>query len=534
MFKRSRSSLRALMGRRDFEANMADELRFHIEQYTADLMRSGLSKEEAKRRAQLEFGGMNSVKGDCRNTRGLDIFDEVARELQYAARRLRQTPGFTITALLTLAICLGANLTIFAAVDSILLRSLPFPDADRLVTIFNTYPKAGVERDGASLTNYYERRGRIPAFSQLAIYRDNTAIVGQPGSAERLPITRVSPDFFATLKVSPAMGRAFKEEETTDNPDNVTIITDAYWHQRFNADPHVLGRRILVDSFPKTVIGVLPPGFRFLSSHTRLYIPLASRPQDRLPSERHSGGNAIQMIARLRPGISMAQAQSQIDAQNAALEVDDPAAKMMAAAGFRSLVVSLHEDHIAAVRRTLLLLEAGVLVLLLIGTVNLTNLLLIRASARAKEQAIRQVLGASRLSVVSEVVVETTLLTFLGGVLGLVVGAGGIRLLALLGADRLPLGSEIAFNARLAFIALIAAMGLGCVLATPIAWMAIRLDLNGSLQSETRAERPPVLLKPGVTASSLPRSPWPSCSCGVPDCWDLVSNTRRTCLLALR
>src|ERR1700681_3382576 len=135
--------------------------------------------------------------------------------LRYALRQLRKAPAFTLTALATVAICLGANLAIFAVIDSILLRPLPFPQSDRLVTIFNTYPKAGVERDGSSLTNYYERRGHIPAFSSLAIYRYGTAIVGEAGSTEREQITRVSPDFFTTLGLGPVIGRTFTEEETT-------------------------------------------------------------------------------------------------------------------------------------------------------------------------------------------------------------------------------------------------------------------------------------------------------------------------------
>ena len=486
MFKRLRSLFRVLTSRRDFEAGMAEELRFHIEQYTADLVRAGVSPEEATRRAHIEFGGINTAKGDCREARGLALFDELGRELRYAARLLRKTPGFTASALLTLALCLGANLTIFAVIDSVLLRPLPFPKSDRLVTIFNTYPKAGVERDGASLTNYYERRGHIPAFSSLSIYRYGTAIVGAPGSTQREQTTLVSPDFFATLKVGPAVGRTFTEQETTYQTDNVVILTDAYWRQHFNADPHVIGRQIRVDGFPKTVVGVLPPGFRFLSSNARLYFPLASRPEDRTPLDRHSGGNVIQMIARLKPDATLAQTQSQIDAQNATLEIDDPQAKMMADAGFRSLVVPLHADHVASIRPVLLLLQAGVLVLLLIGTVNLINLLLVRANARVKELAIRQALGANRRYIVGEVLVETTMLTLAGGLLGLGVGAGGIRLVGALGADRLPLGSHIAFDARLACVALAAGIVMGIVLAAPIAWFNLKGDPRNALQSETR------------------------------------------------
>ncbi|MGH9454016.1 MAG: permease prefix domain 1-containing protein, partial [Terriglobia bacterium] len=223
MFKRFLSLFRALTSRRDFEDGMTEELRFHIEQYADDLARAGLPPEEAARRARVEFGGLNTVKGDCREARGLYLFDELARELRYAVRLLRKTPGFTATALLTLALCLGANLTIFAVIDAILIRPLPFPDAGRLVTMYNTYPKAGVERDGSSITNYYERRGRIPAFSSLSIYRYGTSIVGEPGSTERKQTTQVSPDFFATLGVGPVIGRTFTDAETTYQTDDVVI-----------------------------------------------------------------------------------------------------------------------------------------------------------------------------------------------------------------------------------------------------------------------------------------------------------------------
>jgi len=485
MWARLRSLVRALTSRCDFEAGMTEELRFHIEEYTEDLVRSGVSVEEARRRARMDFGRIDTVKDDCREARGLLAFDELKREFRYAARLLRKTPGFTTTALLTVALCLGANLTIFAVINAILLRPLPFPDPSRLVTLFNTYPKANVERDGSSLTNYYERRGRIPAFSSLSIYRYGTAIVGEPGSTAREQITQVSTEFFATLGIGPLLGRTFTEQETTYRTDSVVILTDDYWRQHFNSDPHVIGRQIRVDDLPKTVIGVLPAGFRFLSSEAQLFFPLASLPEERTPAGRHSGGNVIQMIARLKPGATIGQAQSQIDAQNASLEIDDPQAKMIADTGFRTLVVPLHADHVASVRPTLLLLEAGVLVLLLMGTVNLANLLLVRANSRAKEVAVRQALGASRTHLVSEVIVETTQITLLGGLLGLVVAAGGIRLLAVLGANRLPLGAQIAFDGRLALAALLAAIAMGIAIAMPIIWLHFRGSGN-PLQSETR------------------------------------------------
>jgi predicted permease len=469
---------------------MTEELRFHIEQYTDDLVRSGMPPQEAARRARIEFGSINKVQEECREARGLNPFDEPIRQLRHAARLLRKTPRFTVTALATVAVCLGANLTIFAVVDSILLRSLPFPEAGRLVTVFNTYPKAGVDRDGSSVANYYERRGKIPSFAGVAMYSYGTAVVGEAGSTEREQIARVSPEFFSTLGAGPVMGRSFTDEETSFQTDKVVILTDAYWRQHFNADPQAIGRQLRVDGLRTTVAGVLPPGFRFLSSEARLYFPFSSGPEDRGSGQRHSGGNSKQMIARLRPGATLAQAQAQIDAQNATLEADDPKAKMMADAGFRSVVAPLHEDHVRTIRPVLLWMQAGAFALLLIGAVNLTNLLLIRASSRVKETAVRQALGASRLRVASEVVVETTLLTLAGGSLGLVAGAGGIRLLRVLGADRLPLGTHIAYDARLACVAVLGALVMGLALAVPITWFNLRGRLASGIQSEPRGGTP--------------------------------------------
>src|SRR5947208_5391436 len=410
--------------------------------------------------------------------------------LRFAFRQLCKAPAFTVTALATVAICLGANLAIFAAINSILLRPLPFPQSDRLVTIFNTYPKAGVENDGSSITNYYERRGNIPAFSSLSIFRDFSEVVGETGAAEQTEIMRVSPDFFATLGVNLAMGRTFTEDEAEiakGKGAGVAIVTDAYWRQRLNSDPNVLGRDIRVNTMSRKIVGVLPPNFRFLSSEARLFLPLTSRLQERSPKQRHSGGGGTHMIARLKPGATIAEVPSQIDAQNAAVEKDNSEAKMMAEAGFRSLVVPLHGDHVRSIRPTLLLMQAGVFFLLLIGAVNLVNLLLIRASGRAKEMAIRQSMGASRRHVVSQVMVETVLLTFFGGVLGLAVGAWGIRLVEILGADRLPLGAHIAFDGWLASIGLAGAVVLGIVIAVPIAWFNLTSHLANALQSESHA-----------------------------------------------
>src|SRR4026209_1700107 len=303
-------------------------------------------------------------------------------DLRFALRQLRYAPAFTVTALATIAICLGTNLATFAVIDAILPRSLPFPQSDRLVAIFNTYPKAGVERAGSSLTNYYERRGSIPGFSSLSIFRYGTEVVGETGSTQQEKVMRISPDFFTTLGTGPVMGRSFYEAETITPIENhgAAILTDAYWRQRLNSDPHVVGREIRVNGAPRKIVGVLPPDFRFLSSEARIFLPFTSRLEQRTPQQRHSGGGAF-MIARLKPGVTVAEAQSQVDAHNARVEKDNPRATMMAEAGFRSPVVPLHSDHVRSIRPTILFIQASALFLLAMGAVNVINLLLIRASS---------------------------------------------------------------------------------------------------------------------------------------------------------
>lgn len=483
MFSRIRSLFRILIRRNDFERGMSEELRFHIDEHIAELVRSGVSPAEASRRARLEFGSIDSVKEECRQAWGLQLFDELTRNLRQSARLLLKTPGFALAAIVPLAFCLGANIAIFAVVDGIVLRPLPFPDPDRLVLLYHSYLKAGIERASASPANYYERRGRLATLASLAVAQPDIAIVGETGSTELEDTLQVSTDFFDTLGVRPVMGRTFREEESTYQTDRVAILSHAYWTQRFRADPEAIGRQIRMDGVSRTIVGVLPPSFRYLSSGADIYTPYASEPSERAVARRHSGRGG-EIIARLKPGVSIEAAQAEIDALDASTANEYPQASMIASAGFRTKIVHLHADQVASVRPTLLLLQAGVLLLLLIGAVNLVNLLLIRASARSKELAVRLALGASRLHVIGEVITETTVLTAFGGGLGLAIGAAGIRVLPAIGVDRLPMGAHIQFDVRLALLALLASLLIGIFVGLPVAWLSLRSHLNPTLQSE--------------------------------------------------
>jgi len=412
------------------------------------------------------------------------ILGALSRDLRQAVRGLQREKGFTATALLTLALCLGANVVIFTVVRSVLLRPLPFADPGRLVAVINSYPKAGVEHAGASTPNYYERKDTIAAFAEIAVVRDSNVIVGGSGSPDRVASGQATPSFFHLLGVQPELGRLYTEEENEYGHSDVVLLTDAMWRQQYNADPAAIGRSIRINDIPTTIIGVLPRNFRYLSSDARLWMPFPSSKEDRLPQNRHS--NNMEMIARLRPGATIAQAQAQIDALNARLAKDDPFAKVVADAGFHTLVLDLHGYHVARIRPALLLLQAGVLFLLLIGAVNLANLLLIRASARSRELAIRQALGASRGQVAVQIVTETLVIALAGGLLGLGVGTAAVRALSLVGADRLPLGSSIAFDLPVAVTALAGAVAVGLLLALPIVWFNAHGSLAPVLNTESR------------------------------------------------
>jgi predicted permease len=404
--------------------------------------------------------------------------------LRHSFRTLLKSPGFTATALAILALCLGANLTIFAVVDALLIRPLPYPHSDRLVTLYYVYPKLPSAAPGASLTNYYERRGRLPALTSLSEIAMNTSVVGEPGATSIENLGRITPDFFDTLAVHPFLGRPFSESEMTYQTDHVAMLSYEYWQSRFGGDPAVLGKTIRMDGIARTIVGVLPPNFRFLSFAAPVYLPLSSEEGERNVGARHSIGKIL--VGRLAPGATLADIRAQVDALDAQLAPQFPEPKVVADAGCHTIVAPLQADHVAAVRPVLLPLQAGGVLLLVIGAVNLVNLLLIRASSRTRELAIRQALGASHTDVVREVLSETLLLTFAGGVLSLLVGAVGVELLRRLGAERLPLGNRIQLTGGGVGLTLLVALVTGLALGVPVAWFNLRTRLATALQSESR------------------------------------------------
>ena len=333
-----------------------------------------MAPAEALDAARRSFGNVTRSQERFDEARRPAWLDSMAGDLRLAVRRLRREPRTTGAAVATAAVCIGAAVTIFAVVDAVLLRPLPFPDPDRLVRIFNTYTAAGIASDQSSFTNYYERRGMLAGLADLAIYHPDQAVVGDAGATEREEVLKVSSEFFRTLGTPLALGRSFTDAEMTFQTDDVVILSDAYWREHFAASPEVIDRAIRIDGVAKRITGVLPPTFRFLSSRARLYVPLSSNPDRRGPNQRYDG-SVGEMIGRLNPSVSIAEAQAQIDAHGAAVERERPFPHFarMREMGFRAQVVPLHADHVQAVRPALLLLQGGVLFLLLIGGLNLAT-----------------------------------------------------------------------------------------------------------------------------------------------------------------
>ena len=412
----------------------------------------------------------------------------LTNDVKYGFRQLRKSLGSTSVAILTLTLCIAANIVIFAVTDAILIRPLPFPNADRLVIAYHNYPGAGVEHQACSLASYYEWSQSIAAFESTSAYQDGSVVIGDAAGREpqRILCQRVTADFFDTLGIEPALGRFFTEEETDPARNSVVVLTDSFWRSHFNADPDILGRDIRVDGKVITIVGVLKPDFRYLSSRAKLFFPVAFGPQDRGPYQRHNTN--AQVIARLAPGATPASAQAQIDALNTRQMKDEPQlAKLLEGTGFHTSIYSLHADHVRGVRPILILLQGGALFLLLIGGVNLINLLLIRAGGRTKEFSMRRALGAGRRHVARAVLIETIMLAGIGGILGLCLGAAGISMLSILGMAELPLGAQVGFSYRVAATALCGSILVGIAFAIPITGFHLRNNFSSWLHAESRS-----------------------------------------------
>jgi predicted permease len=373
--------------------------------------------------------------------------ERLAQDVRFGARLLWKDRGFTLTAVLTLGLCIGANAAIFAIVNSVLLRPLPVPAPDRLVLLYNSYPRAGVERASTGAPDYYDRLRETDVFEEQALFnlRGLTIGGGSEGEPQRLTGMAVRPSLFRMLRIAPIRGRIFNEDEGEIGTDQEAILSYALWQQLFGGGDSAIGKDVRVNGVPYTVVGVMPATFSFMNPDVRLWVPLGFTAEQKSDDGRHS--NNWTMVARLKPGASVQQAQQQIDALNARnLDRFANMKQILVNAGFHTVVTPLHEDLVHGVRPTLFLLWGGVLFVLAIGAVNITNLVLVRSTARIRELATRHALGAGVSRLTGQLLTETVLLTVLGAVLGLAIGAGALALLGSSGLNSLPRANEISID----------------------------------------------------------------------------------------
>jgi predicted permease len=471
------------------DSDLDAELQSHIELAVEENISHGMSPEEARRRALVRIGGVQKAREHQREARGLPWLDILLQDLRYTLRTLGRDAGFTTIAILILALGIGANIVVFSVVDTILLRPLPFPEANRLVRIA---PK--VSKCGASCATYstdavqeFQRQNR--SFSDFTGYDAFTSPGNWKltGSGVPLPVSQldVMDNFFHTLGVQPLMGRlTFTAEESRPNGSPVVILSYPFWKRLLNADPNIIGKAISFGNTPTTVVGVLPDTFDFGA----IYAPGTKMDvfSPYLYDQVRENGNMISLTGRLNPGVTLAQAQAEADLLFPTL---DGSVKRGYKGGYTAQLWDLKDYVSGSLRRSLIILWGAVGLILLIVCVNLSNLLLARAAARSKEFAMRSALGAARSRIVRQLLTESLVLSAAGAILGLCFAFAAVFYLAHQGSIALPLLSSIRIDktalAWTLFIAVTAGLLFGIVPGLRIAGGNLQDALKDSAVSTT-------------------------------------------------
>lgn len=408
--------------------------------------------------------------------------ENLIKDARFALKLLWKERSFTAAALLTLALCIGANTAMFSVVNSVLLKPLPFAHPDELVRIQNSYPKAGVERGSNGVPDYYDRR-ELQVFENVAMFDSEGMTIGESGRPQRVVGLAATPSLFELLGVEAALGRTFTAEEGEPGNDRRALLSYGLWQEEFAGAPDVVGRTIRINDVAHTITGVMPRGFVFEDPEVQLWIPLAFTAEQRSDDARHS--NSWEMLARLNAGMSVERAQAEIDALNARLDEQFPQLQeILRNVGFRTVVADYQSDMTREVAGTLWLLQAGVLLVLLIGCVNIANLVMVRSTARHRELATRSALGAAHGRLVRQLITEGVVLSVLGGLLGLIAGWACVRGIATFAAAELPRGAEIGMDLRTVLVAGSISLAAGLIFgAIPVARL-----MRGELSSVFREE----------------------------------------------
>ena len=429
MFSDLMFRLRALFRREAVEAETDEELRLHFEKQVEKLLASGLAREEAVRRARLEFGGHEQLKEECRDARGVSVIETVLQDVRYALRMLRNSPGFAAVAILTLALGIGANTAIFSVIDSVLLRPLPYKDPAGLVMVWENNSQHPNPHNTVSPPDFLDWQSRNSAFAEMAAIFDQHANLTGNGLPQEVVLQDVSANFFSVLGVNPILGPGFTAENGQKGHDDVVILSYGFWKERFAGDAAIVGKTILLNGHAQTIVGIAPQNFTwfikdgsFTGAKPQMWSPFVFPPTF---SDRKNIGRFLSVVARLKPGVTVAQAQSQMNTIAARIAEEYPDFNGYWGAN----VVPVRDQISGELRPALLILFGAVAFVLLIACANVSSLLLARASAREREIAVRTAMGASPWRIASQLLTESVLLALIGGAIGVALAIWGTDLL---------------------------------------------------------------------------------------------------------
>jgi putative ABC transport system permease protein len=457
--------IKALFRRRQLDRDLDDELAFHLAMREQKLAESGVTAEEAPHAARRQFGNATRAKEANRELWTFPFAETLWQDIRYGVRMLRKSPGFTIVAIVTLALGIGANTAIFSMVEAVLLRPLPYPHGSQLVEVSRYSDVFDFGNQPVSLPDLADVRKQCPSFERLAPRNYEIADMTGHGLPEQLWAVEVPPDFFPLLGVAPLYGRTFLPSEAQPGHDDVVILGAAVWRKYFDADPHVIGRSIQLNGASYTIIGVMPPQLTF-SIGANLWIPLVPTPAQ----STDRGDNAYFVLGRLAPGSTIAQARAELNTIAARLARAFPKADK--GLGFR--VRSMKSDRVRDASTPLLILFGAVGLVLLIACANVGNLYLVRSFSRTHELAIRAALGATRGRLVRQLLIEGLLLALAGGAAGLLLAAwamDGLRSLVLLNTPRLE---HLTIDAHVLWFTLGASLAAGIVFSLVPAFLVSR------------------------------------------------------------
>jgi predicted permease len=415
-----------LFQRKQREQEFAEELESHLAKHIEDNLRAGMSSEEARRQALIKLGGVTLTQELHREQRGLPMLETLIQDLRFGLRMLRENPGFSLVAILTLALGIGANTTMFSVANAVWLRPLPYPEADRLVLVSHR----NTQRGGTSeLTpgNYLDLLRQNQSFTHLAAFYDSDFNLTGRGEPERLQGQLAAAALFPLLQAAPSLGRVFTEADDRDGAERVVVLSHGLWQRRFGGQANIIGNTLTLNELPHTVIGVMRPGFVTPAGIAELWAPMAFTANT--ANQRDSF--YLNAVARLKPGVTITAAQSEADVIARNLAQAYP--KSNTDLGFS--VVSLHGQMVSGIKQSLWVLLGAVAFVLLIACVNVANLLLARAAVREKELAVRMALGAGRQRLIRQLLTESALLAFCGSTLGLLLAVWGIRTLKLINPE---------------------------------------------------------------------------------------------------